>query len=191
MSTPSPAATLRDLPARRWTRAEYDRLVSLGCFEGERVELIYGVIVEMSPIGNPHNWAVEQLTLLLVPLALSGRARVRIQSSYGASDDSVPEPDVLVSEASESPLDHPGRALLVVEVSETSIDYDRGLKRQLYAEVGAPEYWVVNLEERCVEVFGEPAEGRYLRHTVHGEEATVHPRAFPDVAVPVAQQLLP
>lgn len=106
-------------------------MVASGGFRDERLELMYGVIVEMSPIGNSHNWAVEQLTLLLVPLALQGRARVRIRSSVAASDDSEPAPDVLVSQWDEDPGDHPAAAVLMVEVSASCLHYDRGL----YAEV--------------------------------------------------------
>jgi Uma2 family endonuclease len=125
-----------------------------------------------------------------VPLALGGRARVRIQSTFLAGDDSLPEPDVLVSDPAEAATDHPARGLLVIEVSDTSLDYDRTVKRALYAEAGTPEYWVVNLEERCVEVFRDPADGAYARHAVVGEEETLTALAFPDLAIPVARLFL-
>jgi Uma2 family endonuclease len=185
------AAVPQSLPLRHWTRSEYERLAKDGYFRGERVELVYGAVVRMSPIGNPHNFAVEQLNLLLVPIALAGRARVRIQSTYLADDDSLPEPDVLISEPGEPLDDHPTQALLVAEVSDTSLDYDRTVKRKLYAEANTPEYWLVNLEERCVEVFRDPVDGAYAAHAVVGEEGTVSPSAFPDIVVPVARLFLP
>lgn len=76
-------------------RVEYDRLVEMGAFEGQRVELLYGMVVAMSPHGPPHDSSIEELNELLVR-ALAGRARVRIQFAFAASDGSEPEPDVAV-----------------------------------------------------------------------------------------------
>ena len=180
-----------ELPIRRLKRAEYDQLVRLGCFEGERVELLYGVIVEMSPIGPSHSWAVEQLTLLLVPLAQAGRARVRIQSPMAASDESEPEPDVLISPAGEDPREHPSRALLAIEVADSSLRRDRGVKRALYAEAGVPEYWIVNVRDRRVEVFRDPVGSEYSTERVVADGEGVAPLQFPDLLVEVAALLLP
>lgn len=174
-------ATVRGL-----RREEYERLVDLGCFADERVELLYGTIVRMSPANDPHAYAVEQLSLALIPLAIEKRARVRIQSPMAASEVSEPEPDVLVTALDDRPGRHPGGARLVVEVAESSLRIDRGVKASLYAEAGVPEYWVVNLPGRCVEVFTQPSAGAYTERRQADVGESLRPLAFPDVVVSVA-----
>src|SRR5262245_36998247 len=98
------------------TRAEYDRMIDLGIFdEDERIELLHGMLVAMSPQGQRHAYVIRVLTELLVP-ALLGRAQVRIQLPLAASDDSEPEPDVSVVPVGDYLDDHPQGAHLVVEV---------------------------------------------------------------------------
>jgi Uma2 family endonuclease len=175
-----------EIPARTrpLKRAEYDQLIELGFFASERVELLYGVLVEMSPQNTPHSWAVEQLTLLLVPLAVANRARVRVQLPMAASDDSEPEPDVLVSALEES-RGHPSRALLVVEVADASLRVDAGLKARLYAETQAIEYWVVDVRNRRVDVYSDPVDGEFATRRRVDPGGVLRPIAFPDVEVPV------
>jgi Uma2 family endonuclease len=164
-------------------------LVGLGAFEGERVELLYGTIVEMSPHGPPHDAAIEELTEALVT-ALSGRARVRVQSAFAASDGSEPEPDIAVVPPGDYHRAHPTEAWLVIEVAdETSLNKDRGIKAQLYAESGVPEYWIVNVLDRLVEVHTDIVGGAYTRITPHRVGDTVSPQRFPDVKIPVARVL--
>lgn len=140
---------------RRMKRSEYDRLVELGVFEGERAELLWGVIVTMSPIGAEHNWAVQELQRLLT-LALSEGWRVRGQSSFAASDDSEPEPDITVLRFDPKlRREHPQTAALIIEVASSSLRRDRA-KAQLYAAAGVPEYWIVDLDRRVFEVYTEP-----------------------------------
>lgn len=134
----------RQRPLRR---EEYDRLVEQGCFEDERVELLHGMLITMSPQGPRHATVIENLTMLLVPAVL-GRARVRVQSPLAASDDSEPEPDLSMVAPGPRPHGHPHTALLVVEVAETSLAKDRQIKAGIYVACGVPEYWVVNLPER-------------------------------------------
>jgi Uma2 family endonuclease len=135
-------------------RVEYDLLVEHGRFAEERVELLEGVIVEMSPQGPAHANVVERLTRFLV-LALQGRAVVRPQSAFAASDSSEPEPDLAVVEPGRGLTDpHPREAFLIVEVADSSLLKDRGLKSSLYARAGVPEYWIVDLRSREIEVRG-------------------------------------
>jgi Uma2 family endonuclease len=176
-----------ELDTRPLRRSEYERLIDLGCFDQERVELLYGVIVRMSPQNSPHSFAVEQLNMLLVPLALAGRARVRIQSPMAASDVSEPEPDALVSPLEDSPGEHPASALLVVEVADSSLRLDRGIKARLYAETGAREYWVVDVQGRAVEVFTAAHEGKFTARERVPETGVLRPLAFPDLEVPVGR----
>jgi Uma2 family endonuclease len=170
-------------------RSWYDRLVDLGAFRDERVELLEGRIVMMSPQGRPHARAVRRLTMLLAP-ALAGRAEVLVQLPIAASDYSEPEPDVAVVPPGEYLDDHPRRALLVIEVAESSLEVDR-LKARVYAESNVDEYWIVNLPGRVVEVHREPRGGAYATVTHHREGEVLRPLEFPDVGVPVANLLPP
>lgn len=166
-------------------RVEFDRLVETGAFEGERVELVRGVLVEMAPQGVPHANAVEVLNELLVS-ALRGRARVRTQLPFVVGDDSELEPDLAVLERSASRRTHPSRALLVVEVADSTLAFDRKVKAQLYAEAQVPEYWVVDTARRQVEVHTRPAGGTWKKVERLGTSATLRLRAFPDVELRVA-----
>jgi Uma2 family endonuclease len=165
-------------------RVEYDKLVELGVFEDEPIELLYGMLVAMSPIGTPHCSAVQVLTEQLI-LKLAGRASLRPQLPYAAGEYSEPEPDLLVVPRDLYRDAHPSQAFLAIEVSESSLKKDRGIKARLYAECGVPEYWVVNLIDRRIEVMTEPRDGRYSseKHYAKGESVAVG--AFPDIVIAV------
>jgi Uma2 family endonuclease len=165
-------------------RVEYDRLVSLGTFDGERIELMAGELRRMSPIGPPHTSTVDRLMELLV-VKLVGRARVRIQGSFAAGELSEPEPDVSVLPLGDYDAAHPDVAHLIIEVADSSLSYDRGQKRQLYAECGVPEYWIVNLVDRVVEVHRLPRAGGYEQLSVHAKGEQLELLAFADVALAV------
>jgi Uma2 family endonuclease len=165
-------------------RAEYDKLVALGAFDGEKIELLHGALVAMSPTGTPHASAMQMLTVLLVR-ALSDRAAIRVQLPFAAGDDSEPEPDFAVVPPGDYLDDHPREAWLVVEVAESSLRHDRGVKRRLYAECGVPEYWFVNLSERVFEVHSSPAGGDYTAVTRYAEGEAIRPSQFPDVELRV------
>ncbi len=160
-------------------------MVALGFFRDERVELIRGIVVRMAPIGPPHCSVVELLNERLVP-ALAGRARVRIQLPFVATDGSEPEPDVAVVPVASYKAQHPDRALLVVEVAESSLDYDRETKGPLYAASGVPEYWVVDVNGQAIEVYSQPMGDRYARMRRVPLAESVSPEAFGDVVVSVA-----
>jgi Uma2 family endonuclease len=158
---------------------------NLGFFRGERVELVEGIVVRMSPIGPAHASAVQRLTELLLPRLL-GRATVRTQQPFVASDDSEPEPDVAVVPEGRYADRHPDAALLIVEVAESSLEYDRLTKGPLYAASRVGEYWVVDLVGRAVEVYTNPAHGSYTRTRRALEGESVTPSAFPDLTIDVA-----
>ena len=158
-------------------RVEYERLVDLGAFEDEKVELLYGTIVQMSPIGEPHNAVMAKLTELLI-LALHTRARVRPASSFAAGDISEPEPDLLVVPRIEFP-GRPDTGFLVIEISESSLRTDRKIKKTLYAESGIPEYWIVNLIDHVIEVHDSPASGKYTRSKTYSAGESIRIGAFP------------
>ena len=164
-------------------RAEYESLAREGFLEDERVELLDGAIVHMPPpIGAAHDATIQRLTQLLVR-ALYPRAAVRIQSSFAASDDSQPQPDVAVVPPGDYFDAHPDRAWLIVEVADSSLRRDRGVKARLYAANGVVEYWVVDLSAGLIEVHTEIVAGEYARVTPvrRGERATLV--AFPDVTL--------
>jgi len=183
----SAAFPLADLPRpHRLTRAQYDRMVETGLFgEDDRVELLYGVITEMSPQGASHAAVIRRLTEVLV-LALAGRARIGPQVPFAASDWSEPEPDFAVTPIDETRDDaHPSSAHLIIEVSRSSLGTDLGAKARLYAEAGVPQYWVVDVDGGHVHVHRSPGAEGYADVTVatRGERLVVD--AFPDVTVAV------
>lgn len=179
LSTKSPE---RIRPLRR---AEYDRLVELGAFDNERVELLRGAIVEMSPPGARHASVVDALNMLLAP-ALVGRAVVRVQSPFAALDDSEPQPDLtILPQRGSTPFEHPSEADLVVEVADSSLHYDRTSKVPVYAEAGVPECWIVNLRDEVVEVHTDPAGGAYAGIREHRRGDSIALVAFPDLTVAV------
>lgn len=189
-----PATAAPDAPAvrlHRWTRAAYDRMIEAGVFQpDDRVQLIDGAIIEMSPQGSRHATAVTLIYSTLEKVLVQG-SLVRIQLPMNLGDVSEPEPDVAVVQG--TPRDyvdaHPSEALLVVEVSDSSLDLDRGAKLMVYARAGIPEYWIVNLIDTTLEVYREPAGDTYRTKTTYTPGDTVAPTARPDASVPVADLL--
>jgi len=143
----------------KFSVAEYDEMVEHGILsEEDRVELIRGEIVEKKTIGKQHAGCVNQLTQLLV-LRLQGVAIISIQNPI-ALRDSVPEPDVAVvkprSDFYAGSRPTAADILLLIEVADSTLEFDRTDKLQLYAESGIPEYWIVNLIDRQIEVYRQP-----------------------------------
>ncbi|MCL6473426.1 MAG: Uma2 family endonuclease [Firmicutes bacterium] len=183
------------IPRRRFTREEYYRLAEIGFFQGERVELIEGEIVKMSPISPLHGEVVTLLAERLWQLFGEGyRVRVQLPLSLG---DSEPEPDIAVvpGKVGDYVHAHPTTALLVVEVAQTSLEYDREVKAPLYARAGIPEYWIVNLDGHCIEVYRDPApmgEGYgYRSRRIYMMGEPIAPLQKPESAVKVDELLLP
>lgn len=170
---------------RRLSRAEYDRLVETGDFNDQRVELIRGRVVEMSPQGAPHSWVVMRLNMLLTA-ALQGRALVLVQGPLAISDDSQPEPDVAVLEIGDYRKEHAKTASLVIEVADSSLTSDRRDKAPLYAECGIPEYWVVNIAAENVEVYLHPTDGTYDTVDTYASQDLLRPTRLPMVEITVA-----
>jgi Uma2 family endonuclease len=170
-------------------REEYALLCEQGLFEGEHVELLEGVIVEMSPQGEGHSVAITRLTELLV-LALAGRASIRPQCSFIGGPTSQPEPDLAVVRVHRSIRDpHPSEASLIVEVAQTSLVKDRGVKARLYASRGVTEYWIVDLQSMAIEVRTRPGKQAFAhRRTARIGEA-IRLVAFPDVEIQVGDVL--
>jgi Uma2 family endonuclease len=167
-------------------RVEYERLVVEGCFEHERVELLYGAIVHMNAKGPAHDGVVRRLNKLL-SVSVGDRGFVRVQSAFAASDHSEPEPDIAVVSPTDDELEaHPSTALWIIEVAESSLKHDRTTKAQLYAESGVPEYWIVDLVHGLIEVYTDIVDGAYVRVMPFGPGETIRPRSFADIEVVVA-----
>lgn len=148
------------------TRAEYHQLGETGFFgPDERVELIQGAILPMTPIDPLHAGAVDQANMLFTDVFRDTHV-VRVQSPIGLGDFSEPEPDLVlipleVARAALRERRHPEQVDLVVEVSNTSLAFDRGRKARLYAQGGLANYWIINLRERRLEVHTRPVDGVY------------------------------
>jgi len=146
--------TIAEPITRRWTRAEYYRLAEEGWFTGQRVQLIDGEILQMAPQGHSH-----ARTVILATRALSAifpSDRMRSQMPLNVPGESDPEPDLAITEESiDVYVDHPGSAILVVEVADSSIHLDRR-KAGLYALAGVPDYWIINVNARRLEIFRKP-----------------------------------
>jgi Uma2 family endonuclease len=165
---------------------EYESLVERGLLDDSRVELLLGTLVDMTPQGPLHASAVRFLAERFIR-ALPGSVQTRVQSPLALSDDSEPEPDIAVVPAGDYRESHPGRAVLVVEVSDTSLDKDRGVKTALYATAGIPEFWLVNLPDRVVEVHRQPSAGRYSAIETARIGGTIAPAAFPSLRLEVGE----
>ena len=183
---------------RRFSRAEYDRLIELGVFQpDDRIELIGGELMVAEPKGAPHYTATRK-TAKALEAAFGPGWDVRTEGPIGLDDDSEPEPDVAVVPGSPDDYSraHPSRPVLTVEVAESSLDADRHRKGSLYARAGLADYWVLNLVDRVLEVYREPAPDsaapfgwRYTRSEVFEASARVTPLAAPDSSVSVSQLL--
>lgn len=173
---------------RRLSVAEYHRMIETGILdEDERLELLDGVIVAMSPQKDRHAWPIEYLTRLLVK-SLGDAYRVRTQLPLTLGRSNEPEPDLAVALADlRTKGRHPGAAILVIEVADDSLRRDRTLKAALYARFKVPEYWIVNVQAETVENYTEPRprSGVYgLVRTVGKGDILISER-LPEISVPV------
>ena len=190
--------TIYPIQTRRWTRREYRKLGELGILrEDEPVELIDGQLIVAEPKGTPHSTAVA-LTADALHRAFGAGWLVRQQDPIAIGDHSEPEPDVVVVPGSPRDYldDHPARPVLLVEVAEASLLYDRHHKGSLYARAGLADYWIVNLVDRRLEVYRRPAEDpgaefgwRYLGVEILAAGSSVAPLARRGARIAVADLL--
>lgn len=182
------------LPApRRFTVDEYYQMAAAGILtEDDRVELIEGQIVEMSPTGSRHAATVRRVTGLFYG-RVGGRALVLVQDPVRLSPGSEPEPDVaLVRPRPDLYVEaHPGPAdiLLVVEVADSSAAFDRSVKARVYAGARLPELWLVDLGRDYVAVLRQPVDGEYRTIQVYRRGERIAPAALPDLDFAVEQLL--
>ncbi len=177
------------LPLHPLSVANVEEMARAGILdEDDHVELLDGVLVQMSPQGSPHAYALRRLTALAFPVASAAGLELSIQGPLDVgSPISLPEPDLAIV-----PLtgrhEHPRHALLVVEMGATSLTIDLVRKARIYATGGVPDYWVLDVKGRALAVHRDPVDGCYTDVRRLGEDETVTALAL-DLAVPVSSLL--
>ncbi len=172
---------------RHFNISEYYRMAAAGVLsEDDRVELIEGEIVEMNPIGSRHAACVGRLTKLLERLA-GDYSIVWIQNPVQIDDYSEPLPDITLlkprddfyAQANPQAAD----VFLLIEIADSSVEYDRDIKIPLYAQAGIPEVWLINLPQETIEVYAQPLEGSYreTRLVRRGESVVV--KSIPNLVI--------
>ena len=183
-----------EISKRLFTVHDYHRMVDAGIlFEDDRVELIRGEILAMSPIGPPHNGTVMRANNALVPI-VGKRAIVGVQGAVRLDEYDEPQPDIYLLRPRDDfyTTEHAGPPdiLLIIEIADSSLEYDRGIKASLYAETGVPEYWVADIKNDCVWAYSgfEEKAYRVIREFHRGE--VIAPQLLPDCRIQV-ELLLP
>lgn len=161
----------------RFTVSEYYQMAEAGILrEDDRVELIEGEVIEMSPIGSKHAACVARLVEIF-GLKVKKQAIVWVQNPLRLADYSEPEPDIALLKrrkdfyAGQHPT--PPDVLLIVEVADTSVEYDRNVKAPLYARAGIPEVWIIDLVNNTIEVFSQPENGEFQTKTIFKRGDTI------------------
>jgi len=193
LATP-PSFSGRPQPLR-WTGGEFDRASESGVFDHRRVELINGDILEMPPMNDPHAQVIQLGTYLLPRVFPPDRCTVRVQCPIRLGE-SRPFPDfAVVAGTPRQVVHHPTTAMLIVEVSDTTLEFDQVDKAALYAMHGIPEYWIVDINGRRLEVRRKPVgigtkAAKYDQVQIFGETQKVSPVSAPDALI-VVGELLP
>lgn len=178
------------LKRQLFTVDEYYKMAEVGILTPEdKVELINGEIIRMSPSKSGHAGSINLLASKLI-IALQERAIVSIQNPVNLNKNSEPEPDIVIANLRE---DHyteshpkPGEIILIIEVSDSSLNFDREVKMPLYAGAGIPEYWIINLQDQQVEVYKKLVRGQYSSRQILFAEDQLKLEAF-DWNMPVAE----
>ncbi len=174
------------LAVHRFTVDEVRRMAQVGILhEDDRVELLDGQIVEMTPIGTRHAACVNRLNQLFVPLLASRRASVSIQNHVVLGKHQAPQPDVALlrfrADGYQTQDPGPADVLLVIEVADTTVASDRKRKIPLYARAGISEAWLVSLPADGIEIYRAPRSGQYRDARTGRRGETITPLAFPDL----------
>lgn len=163
-------------------RSAYEYLGALGYYGDERVELLGGWVVKMSPMGSRHRLFEARLNMLFAR-ALPSHLTLLPQCSFPLSEISEPEPDLAVIADSDLFDEGPYFAHLIIEIADSSLEKDRGVKAKLYARAGVRDYWVIDVNACTIEVHRDPEADRYRTITRHDRFAKVQPLLLPDLAV--------
>src|SRR5262249_32218114 len=178
-----------EISRRLFTVHEYHRMVDAGILhEDDRVELIRGEIVAMSPIGPRHNAAILRGNRTLVRL-VGDRALVGVQGSVRLDEYDEPQPDLYLLRPKDdfyaSGHAGPSDILLIIEVADSSLRFDQTIKRDLYAETGVPEYWIADIENECVITHTDLREGKYTEVHQFSRGSSLTPRLLQECRIPV------
>ena len=180
---------------RKWTVKEYHKLGEMGFFHPEeRVELIEGNIIKISAKGTVHAAATRRTATLLHNL-VGNQAAVYNKSPIALDDNSEPEPGIAVVRI--DPFDYathhptPSEVYLIIEVADSSLTFDREIKAKIYARSGIADYWVLNVGDRQLHVFREPAVDGYQSEVILAETASISPLEFPAFNIAIQAMLLP
>lgn len=175
------------LSRHKLTIEDYHRMGEAGILgEDDRVELIEGELVDMPPIGSQHADCVSRLIRLLIRQT---EAVVRVQDPIQLPGHSEPEPDIAIVRNRSYAEAHPGPedVMLLIEVADSSLDYDRTIKFPLYARYGIPEVWLIDLQHECVEIHRQPGPEGYCLTLRPARGEYISPATLPEVRVPVAE----
>ncbi|MEG4965434.1 Uma2 family endonuclease [Microcoleus sp. B6-A1] len=185
--------TLLDI--RLLTVEEYHRMAEIGILDAdERVELLGGQIVKMAAKGTAHGAALKRTVELLQNL-LWGLVLLSIQDPVRLNDFSEPEPDIAL--LVRDPLYYedrhptPSEVYLIIEVADTTLRTDLGIKANLYAQSGIADYWVLDVNNRQLHVFREPSQDGYLSQVILADDGSICPLRFPDISFAVRDMLRP
>ncbi|HYN22531.1 MAG TPA: Uma2 family endonuclease [Thermoanaerobaculia bacterium] len=174
-----------------WTGDEYDQMVEAGLFGDRGVELVDGVVYDMTPQSRRHAAALRKARRVLESICPDG-CEVEVQMPMSLDPDSTPEPDLAI--VPRDPGDyaggHPTTALLVVEVADSSLRHDRNQKARAYARAGIQDFWILNLLDNLLEVYRDPAEGAYRNRQILRRGERIGALARPDLGIAV-ENLLP
>ena len=180
---------------RKWTVEEYHKLGEMGFFHPEeRVELLSGNIIIISAKGTANTSATRRTANVLRDI-LGNQVDVYYKSPIALDDNSEPEPDIALVRI--DPLDYathhptPSEVYLIIEVADSSLAYDREIKAKAYARSGIADYWVLNVNERQLHVFREPAVDGYQSELILGEYGSISPLQFPTVHMAIQAMLPP
>ena len=179
-------------PMPRFSSDDYLRMVESGVLgPSDRVELIDGIIVPMSPAGIRHGHVITQLTVLFA--AIFDRALPGVQSTLRVGENQVFDPDFMLQRMRPNGyrdrLPEPDDVLLLTEVADSSLRRDRDVKRPIYAAAGVREYWIVDLESNTVITHRVPRGDAYTVIGTHDRTANIAPEAFPDLPITLARLL--
>lgn len=189
-----PNPPLEYLPQRRWTVDEYHRMIAAGILTSrDRVELLDGHIIEMVPQEPPHASTTSSFGNDFVVM-FAGKAWVRQQLPITIAPNSEPEPDIAVVRTDPKRYRDchpaPDDVYLLIEVADSTLNYDRDRKVKIYARANIPEYWIVNVNQRQLLVFREPEGDTYQVAQVLGVEDAISPVVFPEMVIKLSTLLV-
>ena len=180
------------LPTKKFDLAEYHRLTEIGFFNpNERLELIQGDLIKMAAKNTRHTVCLFLLSEELF-IAINKRAIIRTQDPIILGNDSEPEPDLVMAKRKEDKYlsSHPTAddIILVIEISDSSLRYDKEVKLPLYAQYQIPNYWILNVIDNCLETYSQPfqdkqGKSKYLHCAIFTDNDTVTIPNFPDISL--------